>query len=173
MRLQPTITFEEYKATYRVITAAKPKLNQKRSWTEYVVLAIVCLVLGLAPQFHATRIPAFTLYAALFLCWVFSKPLVRRSQERQLKRFYSDEQAKLNDQVLTIDESGVSCDQGNGQIISKHTWQAFIKRIEMSDAFIFLPSPNSFVRVPKEVLTPSDHQLIWEWSSTVPSGHAQ
>jgi hypothetical protein len=90
-----------------------------------------------------------------------------------LKRFYSDEQVKLNDQVLTIDESGISCDQGNGQITSKHTWQAFIKRIEMPDAFIFLPSPNSFVRVSKESLTPSDHQLIWEWSSTVPSGHGQ
>lgn len=171
MRLQPNITFEQFKAAYRVIEAAKPKVTRKRSWRYYVVLAIVCLVLGLAPHFPPARIPAFTLYAVLLFCWALSKPLARRSQEKQLKRFYSDEQAKLNDQVLTIDESGISCDQSNGQATSHLTWQAFIKRIDLPDAFVFLLSPNRFVRVPKEMLESSDHQLIWEWSSTIPTGN--
>jgi hypothetical protein len=143
-------------------------MGHKRSWQEYVVLALICLLLGLAPQFHATRIPALTLYAALILCWAFSKPLARRSQEECLRRFYADEQVKLNDQVLTIDESGISCNQGDGQGVSHQTWQAFIHYIDMPDAFVFLPSPNTFVRVPKETLTPSEHHLIREWSSAIP-----
>jgi Carboxypeptidase regulatory-like domain len=52
-------------------SSTQPKLNRKRSWPEYVIPTIVCLVLGLAPLFNATRIPAFTLYAALFLCGSF------------------------------------------------------------------------------------------------------
>jgi hypothetical protein len=167
MRLQPTITFEQYKATYRAVAAAKPKPVRKRSWQEYVILGIVCLALGIAPQFHAARIPVFTIYVALILCWGFSKPITRRSQDELLRRFYADEQAKLNDQVLTIDVSGISCNQGNGQATSHHTWQAFANYIDMPDAFIFLPSPNTFIRVPKETLTPSDHHLITEWSSSI------
>ncbi|MGC1969250.1 MAG: YcxB family protein [Candidatus Acidiferrales bacterium] len=172
-RLQPTITFEQYRATYQLVAAAKPKMTEKRSWQECTVLAVACLVLGLAPHFPAARTPAFTLYAVLILCWVFCKPLARRSREKQLKRFYADEQARLNDQVLTIDESGISCDQGNGQATSHLTWQAFTRLIDVADAFVFLPSPNTFARVPKETLTPSDQELIRTWSSTVPHENAK
>jgi hypothetical protein len=173
MRLQPKITFEQYRAIYQLIAAAKPKATKKRSWQECLVLAFVCLVLGLAPHFPPTRIPAFTLYAVLILCWIFCKPLARRSRDRSLKRFYADEQAKLNDQVLTIDESGISCNQADGQATSHLTWQAFTRLIDVPDAFVFLPSPNTFVRVPKETLTVADQELIRKWSSTVPTENAK
>jgi hypothetical protein len=119
------------------------------------------------------RIPAFTIYAVMILCWIFSKPLAKRSQERCLKAIYAEEQETLNSLVLTIDESGISCDQVNGQATSHQTWQAFIKRIDMPDAFLFLLSPNSFIRVPKEILPSSDRELIWQWSSTVPGGNGR
>jgi hypothetical protein len=168
MRLRPTITFDQYKATFRVIAAAKPKVDHKRSWQYYLVLALVCLALGLAPHFPPTRIPAFTLYVALMLCWAFYKPLAKHSQEKCLRRFYDQEQAKLNDQILAIDETGISCNQGDGQAVSHQTWRAFILCIDTPDAFVFLPSPNTFVRVPKTTLTPSEQDLIRQWGLAVP-----
>lgn len=142
MRLRPTVTFEEYKATLAVIVEAKPKMGHKRSWQGYVLLALICLVFGLAAQFDATRIPVLTLLAASVLCWVFSKPLAKRSREKCFQRFYAEERARLNDQVLTIDKSGISCNQGNGQVVSQYTWQAFIYYADMPDAFLFLLSPT-------------------------------
>ena len=170
MRFHPTITFEQYRDTCLAVTAAKAKQVQQRSWKEYVVLGIVCLVFGLAPQVPVARVPVFTIYAVMILCWIFSKPISKWSRERCLRAIYSEEQERLNQQVFTIDESGISCDQVNGQATSHHTWQAFVKRIDMPDAFVFLPSPNGFFRVPKALLTSSDRELIWQWSSTVPTG---
>ncbi|HKN22661.1 MAG TPA: hypothetical protein VJX73_14655 [Terracidiphilus sp.] len=169
MHFRPTITFEQYRNTCQAVVASKDKRVQHRSWKEYVVLGIACLVLGLAPQVPVARVPVFTLYAVGILCWIFSKPLAKRSQEKCLRAVYSEEQEMLNAQVLTISESGISCDRVNGQVTSHYTWQAFIKRIDMPDAFVFLPSPNSFVRVPKEMLSSSECELIWQWSSTVPN----
>jgi hypothetical protein len=97
--------------------------------------------------------------------------LIKRSQEKCLRRFYDEEQAKLNDQLLTIDESGIACNQGDGQAFSHHTWAAFIHHVDMPDAFLFLPSPNTFVRVPKTTLTTSEQDLVRGWSSTVPRRH--
>jgi hypothetical protein len=168
MRLQPKITFEQYRAVYHLIAAAKPKTATNRPWWGWVVLAVGCLVLGLAPQFPPTRTPAFTLYAVLILCWILCKPLTKHYQDKYLRRFYAEEQAKLNDQALTIDESGISCDQGNGQATSHITWRAFTRLIDVADAFVFLPSPNTFIRVPKETLTVADQELIRRWSSTIP-----
>ncbi len=79
----------------------------------------------------------------------------------------------LNDQVLTIDESGISCDRGNGQAVSDHTWNAFVKSIDMPDAYVFLPSPNTFIRVPKETLPLSELELVWHWSSMVPTADSR
>lgn len=172
MRFHPTITFEQYRNTCQAVAAAKPKKVRKRSWKEYMVVAVVCLALGLASQVPAARVPALTLFAVLILCRIFSKPLANRSQERCLRVIYSEEQETLNGQVLTIDESGISCDQANGQATSHQTWRALMRRIDMPDAFVFLPSPNSFVRVPKEMLPLSDRELIWQWSSTVPTPDA-
>jgi hypothetical protein len=169
MRFQPAITFEQYRNTCQAVSAAKSKQVRRRSWKEYLVLAIAGLVLALAPQVPVARVPTFTIYAVMVLVWIFSKPLTKWSQERCLRAIYSEEQEKLNQQVLTIDESGISCDQANGQATSHHSWQAFIRRIDMPDAFVFLPSPNSFVRVPKEMLAPSDREVILRWSSTVPT----
>lgn len=172
MRLKPTITFEQYSATHAAVMAAKPKRGHKRSWQEYALLVFVCLMFGLAPQSPATRIPALTIFAVLVLCWIFQKPLARRSQEKCLKRFYDEEQAKLNDQVLTVNEAGISCDQSNGNAVSHQTWQAFINSIDLPDAFLFLPSPNTFIRVPKETLTPSECDMIREWSAAIPRSGA-
>lgn len=170
MRFHPTITFEQYRDACQAIAAVKTKRVQHCSWKEYVVLGIFCLVLGLAPQVPVARVPVYTIYAVMILCWIFSKPITKWSRERCLRVVYSEEQERLNQQVLTIDESGISCDQVNGQATSHHAWQAFVKRIDMPDAFVFLPSPNSFFRVPKELLTSSDCELIWQWSATVPTG---
>jgi hypothetical protein len=82
---------------------------------------------------------------------------------------FSEEQELLNNQTLTVDESGIACDGCNGQATSHHTWKAFIKRIDMPDAYVFLPSPNSFIRVPKEMLPVSDLELVWRWSAMVPT----
>lgn len=133
-----------------------------------MVLVIICLAFGISVQYPPWRIPALTLLGVWVLCWIFQKPLGELLQGSCLRRFYSEEQSRLNDQVLTVDESGISCERGNGEMVSRHTWLAFIHSIEMPDAFVFLPSPNSFVRVPKEPLTPSECDLIREWSAGVP-----
>jgi len=169
MRILATITFAQYRDTIRAVVSAKDKRVQPRSWKENVALAIVGLALALALQVPVARAPVFTLFAVMILCWIFSKPIARRSQERCLKAIYSEERETLNGQVLTIDETGISCDRDHGQVSSHFAWQAFVKRIDMPDAFVFLQSPNSFVLVPKETLSSSDRELIWQWSSTVPT----
>jgi hypothetical protein len=169
MRFHPTITFEQYRATCLAIAAAKPKRVRKQSWKGYAGLVVVCLALGLSPQIPAARVPALTILAILALCWILSKPLARRSQDNYFRAIFFEEQEVLNDQVLTVDESGISCDTGNGKATSHHAWNAFVKRIDMPDAYIFLPSPNSFIRVPKEMLPLSALELVRQWSSAVPT----
>jgi hypothetical protein len=169
MRFHPTITFEQYRNTCQAVAAAKPKGVRKRSWKGYVSLGVACLTLGLSPQIPLARVPALTVFVIFTLCWILSKPLARRSQESCFRAIFSEEQEALNDQVLTIDESGISSDRGNGQAVSHHAWNAFVKRIDMPDAYIFLPSPNTFIRVPKETLPLSELELVWQWSSKIPT----
>jgi hypothetical protein len=122
MRFHPTITFEQYRSTCQAVAEAKPKRVNKRSWKELVVLAIVCLAFGLAAQIPVARVPVLSILAVLVLLWMFSKPLAKRSRETCLKAVYSQEQETLNNQVLTIDESGISCDRVDGQATSHHAW---------------------------------------------------
>jgi hypothetical protein len=168
MRLEPKISFAEFRQTCQLLAAAKSKAPKRRSTGYYIVLALVCLTLGLAPEFPPARIPAFTLYAVLALLWLFNRPLSMLCRDRSLKRFYADEEARLNDQILIIDESGISSTQGNGTVSSHFTWQAFIRLIEAADAFIFLPSPNTFIRVPKKMVTSEEQELIKQWSAAIP-----
>jgi hypothetical protein len=169
MNFRQTITFEQYRHACQAVVSAKTNQVKRRSWKEYLVVIILGFVLALAPQVPVARVPVFTICAVMILCWIFLRPVAKWSQGKCLKAFYFEEQEKLNSQVFTIDESGISCDEGNGQATSHRTWQSFIKRIDMPDAFVFLPSPNSFIRVPKEMLELSDRELIWEWSATVPT----
>ncbi len=168
MQIQPTITFEQYRDTCRAVLAAKTKRVRHRSWIEYLVLGIVSLALGLAFLDPISRVPAITIYGVMILCWILNKPLAKRSQVRCLRAMFAEEQESLGGQVLTIDESGISCDRFNGQATSHHSWRAFIKLIDMPDAFLFLPTPNQFIRLPKELLAAADRELVLQWSSTVP-----
>jgi len=168
MRFHPRITFEQYAATCRAVAGAKPGAVRRRSWKGYVGLGVACLAFGISLQVPGASVVAFTVFATLILGWVLSKPLTRQSQERCLRAIFAEEQGMLNDQVLTVDESGISCDMGGGKATSHHAWNVFMRRIDMPDAYIFLPSPNSFIRVPKETFSLSELELVWRWSSGVP-----
>jgi len=173
MRFHPTITFEEYRYTCQAIAATKSRSITKQSWKGFAALAIICLVAALFLQIADARLPALILLAGVAICWMFSKFLVRRSEDRCFRTLFDEEKEVLNNQVLTIDESGISCLMCNGQATSHHTWNAFIKRIDVSDAFIFLPSPNSFIRVPKQMLSMSELETVWRLSSAVPTAHGR
>lgn len=173
MRFQPATTFEQFRDTCQAITSAKTKSFRYRSWRENVLLGVVCLVIGLAAQVPVARVAALTLFAAMVLFWILSKPLGKRSRERCLRNLYAEEQSWLNEQVLTIDESGIASVHVNGLATSHHRWQAFIKRIDMPDAFVFLSSPNHFIRVPKDALSSFDRDNIWQWSSMVPTANGR
>jgi len=168
MELRPQISFEQYEAVIGILSASKLKAVQGNSWLNYFSLIVTCLVVGLTPQLFPLRIPAMAIGVFLILVWLLCKPLAKRSRRKQLRLIYDEEQAKLNDQVLTLDASGISCDQSNGELTSHYAWDAFSTRIDMHDALLFLPSPNSFVRVPTAALTISDRELILEWSSHIP-----
>ncbi len=169
MRLEPKITFEQYKTTIAAVASAKSLKRHNRSWRYYVIYAMVCLAIGLAAQSDATRAPILAVLLSFMIVGILVKPLTKRSREKCLRRIYDEEQSMLNNQVLTIDESGISCNHDNGKAVLHLTWQAFSYSIDMPDAFLFLPSPNTFVRVPKETLTPSEQDLVREWSSGIPS----
>ena len=169
MRLEPKITFEQYKATLAAVRSAKPRKSHMRSGRYYLILAIVCLTIGIAAQSPVTRVPIYTILFTLFFLSLLAKPLTRRSWEKHVKRNYEEQQARLNDQVLTIDESGIASNCANGKVVTHMTWQAFVSSIDMPDAIVFLLSPNAFVRVPKETLTPSDQDQLRKWSSGIPS----
>lgn len=168
VQIKPTITCEQYLAALKAVIAAKPKVVRTYLWWEYVILALICLAFGLGVQFRATRIPALTAYAVVVLFVVACKPLTRRSQNNYFRRIYAEEQATLNDQVFTVDELGIACDESNGKLTSHYTWGAFVSCIDMADAFLFLLSPNRFVRIPKETLSESDRERIEQWSSRIP-----
>ena len=169
LRFHPTISIEQFRDSCLAVAAVKPKVGRKgRTWKEYVSIALVCLACAPAPQFHAARVPLLTAFAIFLLFWLLARPLARHSYEKSLQSIFSEEQTSLNDQFLTIAESGISCDRGQGKWTSHHTWKAFKARIDMPDAFLFLPSPNSFVRVPKDQLTPAEIKLLIEWSGSVP-----
>jgi hypothetical protein len=168
MRIQPRITFEQYLATHRAVLAVKSSPVQKRSWRYYLALAVGCLALGIAAQSPLTRVPALFLFVGMILYAVIITALSRRSRNQCMRRIYTEEQPALNDQVLTIEESGITSDRGNGQISLHCRWDAFIYSIELPDAMIFLPTPNTFVRIPRADLSPSDDQRIREWSSGIP-----
>jgi hypothetical protein len=170
MRFQPATTFEQFRDTCQAVSSARTKHFRHRSWRENVLLGVVCLVFGLAAQVPVARVAAITLFAVMVLFWILSKPIGKRSRERWLRDLYAEEQTWLNEQVLTIDESGISSDHVNGLVTSHHRWQAFTKRIDMPDAFVFLSSPNHFIRVPKDALSSSDREHVLHWSSTVPTG---
>jgi hypothetical protein len=109
-----------------------------------------------------------TLFGALVLYGAVGKALVKGSRDRYMRRFYAEEQAMLNDQILTIDESGISIVRANGDVTSHHRWNAFIYRIEMPDAMVFLPTPNTFIRIPVGGLTAAEVQNVREWSAALP-----
>ena len=167
MRISPTISFEQYRDTCKAVAGAKPKVVRKRSWNQFLRVAVISLLIGISLQIPATRVPALTIFIALILCWILIKPLARRSQDKSYRTIFSEEQGTLNDQILTITESGISCERAGGKVTSHHNWNAFRKRIDMPDAYVFLPSPNSFIRIPKELLTPAQLELVWQWSSSI------
>lgn len=134
-----------------------------------VGLGLACLAIGLSPQIPEARVPALVFFVVVALCWIFSKPLAKRSQDKCFRAIFAEEQDVLNDQIMTIDQSGIACDMGGDKVSTHHTWAAFIKRIDLPDAYVFLPSPNSFIRVPKQALPLSDLELVRQWSSIVPS----
>ena len=168
VQIKTNITLEQYIAALNAVIAAKPKARRTYLWWHYVILALICLAFGLGIQSDVTRVPALTAYGVMVLIWAVCKPLARRSRNEYFRRSYADEQAALNDQVLTIDESGIGCDEGNGKLTSHYTWGAFVSCIGMPDAFLFLPSPNRFVRIPKGALSESDRERIEQWSSRIP-----
>ncbi|MGO4518356.1 YcxB family protein [Terriglobus sp. 2YAB30_2] len=169
IRFRPTISFEQYRDTLQAVVAMKPKRVPKRSWPEYVILGVVCLAVGLSPQVPPIRVPTYTMVVVYVLYALFSGLLAKRTREKCLRAIFMEEEAGLNDQVLTIDESGIFSDRGNGQVTAHFAWSAFIKCIDMSDAYVFLPSPNGFVRVPKEPLSQAEVELLLRWSGATPN----
>jgi hypothetical protein len=167
VQIKPTITFDQYIATIKAVTSAKPKAVRTYPWWHYAILALICIVFGLGPGFSATRVPALTVCVVMVLYWVASKPLTSWSQNQHYRRVYAQEQALLNDQVLTIDESGIVCDLSKGKGTIRYTWQLFVSCIDLADAYLFLQTPNSFVRVPKETLTQTDKENIEVWSASI------
>ena len=113
--------------------------------------------------------PALVFFATVALLWIFSKPLAKRSQDKCFRSIFAEEQDFLNNQLMTIDQSGIAFDMDAGKVSTHHTWTSFIKRIDLPDAYLFLPSPNSFIRVPKQSLSLSDLELVWRWSTMVQS----
>ena len=168
VQIRPTITLGQYRDALKAVTAAKPKPVQTYLWWHYVILALICLAFGLGIDFRVTRVSALTAYGVMVLIWAVCKPLAKRSRNEYFRRFYADEQATLNDQVFMIDELGIACDETNGKLTSHYTWGAFVSCIDMADAFLFLLSPNRFVRIPKETLSESDRERIEQWSSRIP-----
>ncbi|MBW8869282.1 MAG: YcxB family protein [Acidobacteriales bacterium] len=168
MRLHPRINFEQYRDSCQALVEVKPQKAPKRSWQEYVILSIVCLVIGISPKIPPLRVPVFTAVGVLILYALFATQRAKGIRERYLRAIFIEEQQRLSNQTLTIDESGISCDEGNGRVTSHYTWNAFIECIDTPDAYLFLPSSNSFVRVPEESLSQSEIELLLQWSGATP-----
>jgi hypothetical protein len=169
MRVEPKVTFEQFRETYIAVLALKKKTSYGTRW--WCVWIGIGLVMGLVPRMLFGRVAENTILCMLVFYWVIAKLLTSPLRDRRMRAYYIEEAANLNSQIFEIEESGLACAQADSRATSHYSWRAFIKRLDLPDAFVFLLSPNTFIRVPKETLSGSDRELIWSWSSHLPIGN--
>jgi hypothetical protein len=81
-----------------------------------------------------------------------------------LKQAYKAQEKQLNGQQMEISESGISGQWADGSASYQYKWSAFERFMDLPDAFLFLPNSVSFVRIPKDSLTPDEQQTIHGWA---------
>jgi hypothetical protein len=64
---------------------------------------------------------------------------------------------------MTIGPSGLDYERRDGTANTQYRWDAFETWIEKPDAFLLMPSLQSFVRIPKDKLTEAEQAEIRTW----------
>ena len=130
------------------------------------MVACTCSAIGLVMHFEPTRVPAFTLLCAYLVFLLTASSYRKRLSRKRLRQFFEEERDRLNGQILHLHAKGVTGTHTGGHYITEETWQAFTRRLDFPEKWLFLRSPDSYLRITK----PADRQCILDWSAGVPRG---
>lgn len=166
MHIEPTITFQQYKATLEVMRSPAERRFGKIQWLRIVLIIIFSFSLVIALKIPSTResslLGFIILVPLLFALSLWGK----RRTEACLKRVYTTQEKQLNGQQMDITQSGISGQWADGNARYQYKWSAFERLIDLPDAFIFLPNAYAFVRIPKESLSLDEQQDIRLWGTS-------
>jgi hypothetical protein len=164
LRIVATISFEQFR-TAIVAMRKKYQPPKKTRWLNIVFIVVASFTIAIAIQTSSAEVIGVSLLLAVFLVaiGIWSKWRVGYC----LKQTYEVQKKQLNGQIMDIDDSGINGQWGNGDSNYQYKWSAFETFLDLPDAFLFLPNPVSFVRVPKESLSFEDQLTIKSWAEKI------
>jgi hypothetical protein len=166
LHIEPTITFEQYRATLEAMRKPAERRFGKTQWYRIALIVIFSFSLTIAIKTPSTQKSSLAGFIILILLlsalWLWAK---FRTQSC-LKQTYDAQEKQLNGQHMDIDESGIVGQWADGTASYQYKWSAFERFIDLPDAFLFLPNSVSFVRIPKGSLSSDEQQDIREWADS-------
>lgn len=169
MKVTAYISYEQYRDAY---AALKPAVKKQRSTLQIAALVISTFAVAMLVFIPPTRnIFGWTLAAYGPLAYglqIWSKA----KYDRCLRQLFDRNKNYMNGQKMKIDEYGISGSGADDVFSYSYAWSAFQLCIEMPDGYLFLPTPDTFVRIPSESLTVEQRREILVWSGSVPHSFA-
>jgi hypothetical protein len=164
LHIAATIAFEQYEATLAAMRKPAERKFGKTKWLRVFFIAVFSFSLAIAiktPSTQGSALVGFILLVLLLSAlWLWAKFRTRSC----LKQAYKAQEKQLNGQQMEISESGISGQWADGSASYQYKWSAFERFMDLPDAFLFLPNSVSFVRIPKDSLTPDEQQTIHGWA---------
>jgi hypothetical protein len=166
LHIEPTITFEQYRASLEAMRKPADRKFGKTQWLRVAVIVIFSFSLFVAIKTPSTQNSSLVGFIIIILLssatWLWAK---FRTQSC-LKQAYHAQEKQLNGQRMDINESGIAGQWADGTASYEYKWSAFERFIDLPDALFFLPNSVSFVRIPKEALSSEEQQEIKRWGTS-------
>jgi hypothetical protein len=109
------------------------------------------------------------------LACYFLPRYAKRQYRGRLLKLFEVEQKRFNGHPMEIDEAGIrgQCSGEHWLNTYSYGWPAFFRRLDLPDAYLFLYTPNCYIRVPIDCLTESECASLLLWSRQVTPGEAK
>ena len=164
MELTAFITYEQYRDAYAAI---KPSPTQLRA-TQRILTPAVSAFAGIMLIYVPTTRNLFFWMLALYAPLVFAVQRWSRARyDGCLRELFDRNKDAMNGQKMKVDELGISGSGGENAFSYSYKWSAFQRCIEVPDGYLFLPTPDTFVRIPFESLSIEQRRQILVWSSSI------
>jgi hypothetical protein len=165
LRIVATISFEQFNEAILAMRKKYQQQNKKTQRANIVFTVVASLALAIAVRTSSAEVIGFSVVLIIFfvVLWIWSKWRAGRC----LKQTYEVQRKQLNGQVMDIEESGISGQWEDGNASYQYKWLAFEGFLDLPNEFLLLPNSVSFVRIPKEFLSPDEQQIIKNWATKI------